>query len=466
MIDNFEHVADAAASVAELLDVTRALKVLVTSRSGLHVAPEREYQVATLGLPVHERTRDLAELAASPAVALFVERARAARADFVLSAENAKAVAGICTSLDGLPLAIELAAARVKVLPPNALLAHLEGKRLSLTGSARNLPARQQTLRQTIDWGYELLAPAEQRLFRRLSVFAGGWTLEAAEAVCDARQDLGLDVFEGISSLVDKSLVRSADTSSTEARFAMLATIREYGTERLTAAAELDSCRQAHAAYCLILAEEGNTSDAAAQIRWLELCDREHANLLAAIEFLIDSRQREWALRLCSALLPFWQGRARFAEATDRLTRALRLADGAPATDARTRAAFALGTLWATMGDLAKAIPLHGRSWRRSARLATATGPAVALNAIGICYHLSQRPDDAEAPFAEALSIFRGLGDEQAVARTLSNVAGMALERGDIVRAAALLQEVRASCARLGDTAGRRGRSTSRPRWK
>ena len=190
-------------------------------------------------------------------------------------------------------------------------------------------------------------------------MFAGGWTLEAAEAVCDARQDLGLDVFEGISSLVDKSLVRPADTSSTEARFAMLATIREYGTERLTAAAEFDSCRQAHAAYCLILAEEGNTSDAAEQIRWLEMCDREHANLLAAIEFLIGSRQKEWALRLCSALLPFWQGRARFAEATDRLTRALRLADGAPPTDARTRATFALGTLWATMGDMGTAIPIH-----------------------------------------------------------------------------------------------------------
>jgi len=454
VIDNLEHVADAAATVAELLDVTRALKVLVTSRAGLHVAPEHEYQVATLGLPGLERTRDVADLAAFPAVALFVERARAARADFVLNAENARAVAAICTSLDGLPLAIELAAARVKVLPPNALLAHLEGKRLSLTGTARNLPARQQTLRQTIDWGYELLAPAEQRLFRRLAVFAGGWTLEAAEAVCDARQDLGVDVFEGISSLVDKSLVRPAETSSTEARFAMLGTIRDYGTERLTVAAELESCRQAHAAYCLILAEEGNTSDAAAQIRWLELCDREHANLLAAIEFLIGSRQREWALRLCSALLPFWQGRAHFAEATDRLTRAMRLADGAPATEAWTRASFALGTLWTSMGDPAKAVPLYLELLSAFRALGDQRGTAVALNAIGTCYYMSQRPDDAEAPFAEALSIFRGLGDEQAVARTLSNVAGLALARGETARAAALFQEVRASCQRLGDTAG------------
>jgi predicted ATPase len=454
VVDNYEHVADAAAAVAELLDVSRTLKVLATSRAGLHVAPEHEFQVATLGLPVHERARDVADLAATPAVALFIERARAARADFVLNAENAKAVAAICTSLDGLPLAIELAAARVKVLPPNALLAHLEGKRLSLTGAARNLPARQQTLRQTIDWGYELLAPAEQRLFRRLSVFAGGWTLEAAEAVCDARQDLGLDVFEGISSLVDKSLVRPADTSSSEARFTMLATIREYGVERLTAAGELDSSRQAHAAYCLILAEEGNTNDAAEQLRWLELCDREHANLLIAIEFLIGSRQKEWALRLCSALLPFWQGRAHFAEATDRLTRALRLADGAAPTEARTRATFALGTMWATMGEWAKAIPAHEEVLSASRALGDQRGLAVALNAIATCYYLSQRSDQSEAPYAEALSIFRGLGDDQAVARTLSNIAGMALERGEIARAAALLQEVRASCQRLGDTAG------------
>ena len=454
VVDNFEHVAEAAASVAELLDVARLLKVLVTSRAGLHVGQEHEYQVAALGLPIRARTQGVAALAASPAVALFVERARAARADFVLSPENAGAVADICTSLDGLPLAIELAAARVKVLPPNALLAHLEGKRLSLAGTSRNLPARQQTLRQTIDWGYELLSPAEQRLFRRLAVFAGGMTLEAAEAVCDARQDLGLDVFDGISSLVDKSLVRPADDSANEARFAMLATIRDYGIERLAAAGELDSCRRAHAAYCLILAEESTAAGAAEQLRWLELCDREHANLRAAIEYLIDSRQAEWALRLCSALLPFWQARAHFAEATERLTRALRLTAGTPPSEAWTRATFALGTLWATMGEFEKAVQLHLQVLSEFRAQGDMRGMAVALNAIGTCYYLSQRLDEAEEPFAEALSIFRGLGDERAVARTLSNIAGMALERGDIPRAAALLQQVRAGCEGVGDTAG------------
>jgi predicted ATPase/serine/threonine protein kinase len=452
VIDNFEHIADAANAVAELLDVTPHLKVLATSRAGLHVPQEQEFQVATLALPPDARARDVAEVAAAPAVALFVERARAARADFVLSAENAKAVAAICTSLDGLPLAIELAAARVKVLPPNALLAHLEGRRLSLAGTARHVPARQHTLRQTIDWGYELLSAAEQRLFRRLSIFAGSWTLEAAEAVCDARQDLGLDVFEGVSSLVDKSLVRSVNSSSAEARFALLATIREYGIERLTAAGELESCQQAQAAYCLVIAEEGNTSEAVAQLQWLDMCDREHANLRAAIEFLIGSRQTEWALRLCSALLPYWQGRAHFAEGTDRLTRALRQSDSP--TEARARATFSLGTLWATMGQLEKGIAAHEEALAAFRALGDQRGAAVSLNAIGTINYLWQRPEDAEGPMAEALSIFRGLGDEHAIARSMSNVAGMALERGDITRAASLLEEVRARCERLGDTSG------------
>ena len=454
VIDNFEQVADAAPTVAELFASTRGLTVLATSRAGLHVAEEHEYQVATLALPAPDRGRQVTDLAHVPAVALFVERARAARADFVLTAENAKAVADICTTLDGLPLAIELAAARVKVLPPIALLAHLEGKRLSLAGGARNLPARQQTLRQTIDWGYGLLAPAEQRLFRRLAVFAGGWTLEAAEAVCDARQDLGLDVFEGISSLVDKSLVRPADTSGSEARFAMLGTIREYGTERLAAAGELEGCRQAHAAFCLVLAEEGATTDAAEHIRWLELCHREHANLLAAIEFLIDSRQSEWALRLCAALLPFWQGRAHFAEAIDRLTRAIRLDEAGPATETRTRAMLALGTLWSTTGEHDRAAATLLEVLAAFRALGDERGTAVALNAVAASYYVAQRVDQAEPLCLEALAIFRSLGDGQAVARTLSNLAGMALERGDIERAAALLKDVRDTCARLGDTAG------------
>ena len=228
ILDNFEHVATAAVEVAALIDRCEKVKILASSRARLNISAEHEYQVSPLVIPDGSRVRRAATVADVPAVRLFVERARAARAGFALTDENAGAIADICLALDGLPLAIELAAARVKMIPPEALLARVAGKSLSLDGGARDRPARQQTLRATIDWGYELLTPAEQRLFRRLGVFIRGWTLEGAEAVCDARQDLGIDVFDGVSSLIDKSLVRAVDGEFTEPRFTMLSTIREY----------------------------------------------------------------------------------------------------------------------------------------------------------------------------------------------------------------------------------------------
>ena len=211
ILDNFEHIATAAVEVAALVERCETVKILASSRARLNVSAEHEYQVLPLVIPDGSRVRRAATVADVPAVRLFVERARAARAGFALTDENAGAIADICLALDGLPLAIELAAARVKMIPPEALLARVAGKSLSLDGGARDRPARQQTLRATIDWGYELLTPAEQRLFRRLAVFVRGWTLEGAEAVCDARQDLGIDVFDGVSSLIDKSLVRAMD---------------------------------------------------------------------------------------------------------------------------------------------------------------------------------------------------------------------------------------------------------------
>ncbi len=238
ILDNFEHIATAAVEVAALVERCEKVKILASSRARLNISAEHEYQVSPLVIPDGSRVRRAATVADVPAVRLFVERARAARAGFALTDENAGAIADICLALDGLPLAIELAAARVKMIPPEALLARVAGKSLSLDGGARDRPARQQTLRATIDWGYELLTPAEQRLFRRLAVFVRGWTLEGAEAVCDARQDLGIDVFDGVSSLIDKSLVRAMDGEFTEPRFTMLSTIREYALERLQSVGE------------------------------------------------------------------------------------------------------------------------------------------------------------------------------------------------------------------------------------
>ena len=259
VLDSFEHVSAAAVGVHEVLEASPTLKLLVSSRSPMNVSAEQEYRLQPLAAPPVQKPRSVEQVAAIPAVALFVERAQTARPGFGLTRENAGAVAEICHALDGLPLAIELAAARIKLMSPEALRSRIAGKRLSLAGGARDLPTRQQTLRATIDWGYELLSPAEQRLFRRLSVFTGGWTLEAAEAVCDSREDLGLDVFDGLSSLVDKSLVRPADVIATEPRFTMLSTIREYASERLQQADEEASTRLAHAAFCLVLAEENPT---------------------------------------------------------------------------------------------------------------------------------------------------------------------------------------------------------------
>src|SRR5712664_2840479 len=224
LLDNFEHLIQAAPTVAELLAAAPNLKILVTSRAALHVYGEHEFPVPPLALPASRSMPSVDVLSHYPAVALFVQRAAAARPDFELRRENATAVAEICARLDGLPLAIELAAARVKVLSPASLLTRLASRLQLLTGGARDLPERQQTLRAAMDWSYDLLSPAEQKLFRRLSVFAGGCNLEGAEAVCDTKGDLDLDLLDGVSSLVDKSLAHPVEPATCESRFMMLET--------------------------------------------------------------------------------------------------------------------------------------------------------------------------------------------------------------------------------------------------
>ena len=440
VVDNFEHVTEAAVTIAELLDAAPALKILVSSRSSLHVSAEHEYH--------------LAPLAVNQAVLLFAERAKAVRADFAITPDNAAVIAEICAMLDGLPLAIELAAARIKVLPPAALLSRLQGKRLSLSGGARDLPPRQQALRTTIDWGYELLSPAEQKLFRRLAVFVGGWTIEAAEAVCNAREDLDVDILDGLSSLVDKSLIRSVETGAGDARFTMLETLREYGLERLVEAGEDAITRKAHAAFCLVLAEESGTADAAQQAKWLELCETEHGNLRTALDHLIQARHAEWALRLGGALLPFWQARAHLTEGRDRLTRALAIADKNTWSEPWARAAFALGTLQYSMGDISGTIEVQEEALAIYRPLGDRRGIAVALNGLGVCYHSIHQHDRAERELNEAIGIWRELGHDAAAARTLVNLAAVALDANDVARAIEVYRQVRATCDRIVDRAG------------
>ena len=452
VLDNFEHVASAAVPMAELLQRCEQVEVLATSRARLNVSAEHEYQVSPLAIPDSRLVRRAALAADVPAVQLFVERARSARAGFTLTDENASAITEICHVLDGLPLAIELAAARVKVLPPDALLARISGRTLSLDGGARDLPARQQTLRATIDWSYELLTPGEQRLFSRLGVFVGGWTFESAEAVCDARQDLGVDVFDGIASLVEKSLVRSLDTGQGEPRFIMLSTLKQYALERLAVSGEAAATRQAHAAYCLVLAEDAG-SEAVAQASWLALCEQEHGNIRGALDYLFESKQAAWAMRLASALLPFWQGRALLQEGRDALVRALALAPDDERSTVRARALFAVGAIVHPMGD-----PEGCAAYARQAlgiyrALNDRDGQAVALNAMGVAFHRMQRYDEARRAFDEAVAIWRELGREQATVRTLANLASVALDAGDAEDAIALYRETRTRCQHTGDVA-------------
>ena len=273
-------------------------------------------------------------LAQNYAVELFAQRAAAVWPDFAITSENAPAVQEICLRLDGLPLAIELAAARTKVLSPGGLLERLECPLRFLTGGARDLPERQQTLRKTIDWSHGLLNEAEGKLFRRFSVFVGGCTLEAAEAVCNTSRDLGIDLFEGLSSLVDKNLVQRVDRAEAEPRFAMLETIREYALERLDERGEQSAARRAHAAYCLVLAEEGNPElNSADRARWLAQCDLEIDNFRSALDWLVQTVDLDWGLRLCVALFRFWDMREHLTEGRARLETVLRLAGAGRSRD-------------------------------------------------------------------------------------------------------------------------------------
>lgn len=330
VLDNFEQVLDAAEPIAELLAAAPDLVVLVTSRAVLRLAGEQEYPVPALGLPDLLRLPAVTVLMQCEAVALFAERARASRPDFQLTRTNASAVAEICARLDGLPLAIELAAARVKLLSPEALLQRLAqsvaGRLGLLTGGARDLPHRQQTLRNTIAWSYGLLDTTEQMLFRRLGVFVDGWTLAAAEAVCDGVGDLRLDVLNGLQSLLDKSLVRQVEGTDGDPRYMILETIREYALERLAASGEIAVVQRRHAAYCLALAEEAEPwLMSGGRGAWLRRLEVEHDNLRAALDWSRHAADRaEVAARLAGALAWFWYSANYWHEGRDRFEEVLR----------------------------------------------------------------------------------------------------------------------------------------------
>jgi len=454
ILDNFEHVAVAGPLLAELLTLSSDLKVLATSRAPLHLYAEHEFPVPPLSLPDLNSLPPADSLSEYSALALFTARAKAVKPDFELTDENATIVAEICTQLDGLPLAIELAAARIKLLSPVTMHQRLASRLQLLTGGARDLPERQQTLRGAIDWSYNLLTEAEQKVFRRLSVFVGGCTLEAIEAVCNTRNDLGLDVLDRIESIVDKSLARRVETGGAESRFVMLQTIREYALEKLRASGEEPLTRRTHAAYYLVLAEEGTAEETEADsAEWLERLSVECDNVRAALRWLLSSQDADWGLRLGAALFRYWETGEHLAEGRDLLGKLLQIGEPVPST-MRARALFAAGALASEQRDYDEATRLIQQSLEISRQLGDDRGQAVSLNALAVFARDSLDHERARTLLEESLIVWRRIGDQIGVARALSNLANVLKMQGDYETARSLFEDCLSLFGELGHRAG------------
>jgi len=475
VLDSFEHVAAAAPLVADLLGACRRLALLATSRARLDLREEREVVIAPLALPDPANLSHPMSVAESPAVALFTQRARAVAADFALTDANAPAVAEICRRLDGLPLALELAAPWIKLLPPAALLARLERRLPLLTSRAPDLPPRQRTLRNTIAWSYDLLDAAEQRLFRRLAVFAGGCTLEAAEAVCpsgadpdahpDAHPDAAdqpgqgeLALLEGVASLVDKSLLRQEEvvsprTGAPEPRLLLLDTVREFALDLLATGGEEAALRRRHAAYFLALVEEAEPALRGPEQRaWRERLEGEHDNLRAALGWARESGDVGLGLRLAGALWPFWYTRGHLSEGRQWLEELLARAEPRErATLPAARAILWAATFAAEQGDYGRAATLCDEGEVLCGASGDTWGLAWALNVRGVLALRRGDHQGAAALLERSAALFRSLDDRWSVAMTLSNLGVLARSRGDGARATALYDESLALTREIGD---------------
>ncbi|MDQ3862341.1 MAG: tetratricopeptide repeat protein [Actinomycetota bacterium] len=453
VLDNFEQVVDAAPLVGELLSACPGLKVLVTSRTPLRIYGEHEYAVRPLELADPRRLPPLERLRQYEAIKLFIERAQAARADFSLTNENAPAVAEICARLDGLPLAIELAAARIKLFSPQAMCSRLGDPLKFLTGGARDLPERQRTLRGAIAWSHALLDEAEQALFARLSVFSGGCGLEAVEAICDADGDLSVDVLEDLSSLVDKSILRQKQSLAEEPRFAMLKTIREYARERLEASGSAEEIRRLHAEYFLLLAEEGESKlRGPKETAWLEHLDIEHDNMRAALSWALESGEAGLGLRLAGALWRFWWMRGHYSEGRRWLEEALANDEGASA--ARAKALEAVGWLADDQGDIDRAVAAAEEGLDIGAQVQLQSSlRASFLRMLGSAAYVRGDHEQAARLYKESLALSREAGNERGVASSLLQLGNALSDLGDHEEAKKVYEEGLALSRKLDDKA-------------
>lgn len=495
LFDNFEQVVSAAPLVAELLGASAQLKIIITSREVLHLRGEYEFSVPPLALPDPKQLPSLERLSQYAAVALFIQRALAVKPDFAVTNANAPAVAEICARLDGLPLAIELAAARGKLLAPQAILQRLEHRLTLLTGGARDLPARQQTLRDTIAWSFDLLNANEKTLFARLGVFVGGCTMEAVEAVC------GADAFAGVESLVNKSLLRLEESGAGEARVTMLETIREFARERLDES-ESAAIRKQHADYYLTWADAVEPKlFGADQVQALNQLETEHDNLRAVFRWADEIGDYAHGLKLAKSICYFWQIRGYLTEGRGWFEKFLALAakdHTAVSKDTRSKALRGLGGLLSELGELdqarqvyeqalalrreigepkdiaaslndlgmvaqeqadhRQALSLFEESLALRHTLAdsptTQRGIAAVLNNIGFSLHDQGDYERARAAFDECLAVFRALGDQHSVAIVLNNLGEAARDQGDYARARNCHEESLALNQELGKKEG------------
>jgi non-specific serine/threonine protein kinase len=454
LLDNFEHVIGASPIAADVLETCPDVTILVTSRVRLRVSGEREVPMAPLGLIELDRHSGVTDVATSDAVRLFVARAEAVQPGFALTPENAVAVAEICRRLDGLPLAIELAAARVKMLPPSALLARLDQRLPMLIGGGRDVPQRQQTMRAAIAWSHDLLTPEEQTLFRRLAVFVGGFTLEAAEAVASGLGEPEIDPFEGVASLLDKSMLRQESGPGGDPRFTMLETVREFALEQLGASSEEDAIRERHASWCLALIEVAGVDlkNGRAQASWLARLDAELANLRAARAWFDAADESINVLRLL-ALAEYWSQRPYHTEVRRWLEPALRAAPDAPAA-VRVEALLAAAMTSSFLGDTPAAVTYAEEGVALARELGDPLALGRALYALGVAWAFSGDVVRAAVPYEEAVSLLRTSGVTFWEAMALAELGDTRLMTGDVAGAVPLLDEALALLRRVENPFG------------
>lgn len=495
VLDNFEHLVTAAPLLGELLAACSELKLLVTSREVLHLRAEQQFAVPPLAVPNLEPFPAIESLTQYAAIELFIQRAQAVKYDFHLNEANAAAIAEVCIRLDGLPLAIELAAARTRVLSPQALLARMDHRLQVLSDGAWDLPERQQTLRNTIQWSYNLLHSPEQTLFRRLSVFVGGSTLEAVEALYEALGDKDANILKMITSLLDKSLLQDRRQEDGEQRLLMLEMIREYGLDLLAANRETEATTQAYALYYLTLVEKAEPEFwGPQQAVWFNRLEQERSNLRKALKWLLErgevGNNIEMALRLGAALWWFWFRRAHFTEGAFLMEQALAMANTQVPVLVRAKALRCAGHLLDAEGDaergetlLAESIALFRESGNQvetgrtffpfgmiARELATARsryeeGLAIAREAgdkLGIANllhtsgNVARRQGEyarAYALFEESAELFRELGNKGGIASSRLRVAELMFAQGEHIKALALAEEALALHREMGDKA-------------